>query len=391
MIHINVNCQAYHLLSILAVVGEYPLRQLHLLGNPRMYRDTIRRMCQEQEYINDETKEKITTKVLTITGKGFQRSVRLLQGAEALLQWMGAKEYYGEAYGQYNFSGGEKHRLRNFRIAGTIALCKMAGYEYRPYGLPLLRFPKWNGYYWEKEDKKVKRFSDYPCMYPVRELKGGGNEELKKTVFTRITGAIFTGGQVYPLYNLGNEMQKLWENSEIKMKRILSELNLVNGGEWNAYSCVFLTNDGMIAIKTLRYIYNKRKNKKKDHSGTEFYSSVHWIPLTEEGARQLRFFSIPYWTRKIEKVLFANATTYFNVSYGYWLEDMYQHSFLSGDIAQLICFKKTVLKTEEPFLIYCFPHQVSFLKTFFGDRVALRVIKLEQIENLLKVDEYFDD
>ena len=65
--------------------------------------------------------------------------------------------------------------------------------------------------------------------------------------------------------------------------------------------------------------------------------------------------------------------------------------FLCGDIAQLICFKKTVLKTEESFLIYCFPHQVSFLKTFFGDRVALRVIKLEQIENLLKVDEYFDD
>ena len=62
----------------------YPLRQLHLLGNPRMYRDTVRRMCQEQEYINDETKEKITAKALTITGKGFQRSVRLLKGAESL-------------------------------------------------------------------------------------------------------------------------------------------------------------------------------------------------------------------------------------------------------------------------------------------------------------------
>ena len=58
MIHINADCQAFHLLSILAVVGEYPLRQLHLLGNPRMYRDTVRRMCQEQEYTNDETKEK---------------------------------------------------------------------------------------------------------------------------------------------------------------------------------------------------------------------------------------------------------------------------------------------------------------------------------------------
>ena len=105
MIHINENCQAFQLLSILAVVGEYPLRQLHLLGNPRMYRDTLRRMCQQQEYINDSTKEKVSTKALTITGKGFQRSVRLLQGAEPLLKWLGASEYYGEAYGQYNFSG----------------------------------------------------------------------------------------------------------------------------------------------------------------------------------------------------------------------------------------------------------------------------------------------
>ena len=391
MIHINADCQAFHLLSILAVVGEYPLRQLHLLGNYRMYRDTIRRMCQEQEYINDETKEKITTKVLTITGKGFQRSVRLLKGAEPLLQWLDAKEYYGEAYGQYNFSGGEKHRLRNFRIAETTALCKMAGYEYRPHELPLLRFPKWNGYYWEKEDKKVKCFPEYPCMYPVRGLKGEKDGELKKTVFTRITGAIFFDEQVYPLYNLGDEMQKMWENSEIKMKYHLTELNHANGGRCDAHSCIFLTDDGMVAVKSLRYIYNKRTNKKKDHSGTKFYSSVYWLPLTEDGARQLRFFSIPYWTKKIEKVLFANATTYFNVSYGYWLEDMYQHSFLCGDIAQLICFKKTVLKTEDPFLIYCFPHQVSFLKTFFDNRVALRVIKLEQIENLLQVDEYFDD
>jgi hypothetical protein len=263
----------------------------------------------------------------------------------------------------------------------------MAGYEYRPHELLCLKYPKWNGYYWEQEKEKVKRLFEYPCIYPVRELKGGENEELKKTVFTRVTAAIFTGGQVYPLYNLGDEVQKLWENSEIKMKHLLSELNSANGGECNAHSCIFLANDGMTAVKSLRYIYNKRTNKKKDNSGTEFYYSVHWVPLTEEGARQLYFFSIPDWISKIERVLFGDSKSYFNVSYGYWREDMYQHSFLSGDIAQLICFKKTVLKTEEPFLIYCFPHQVSFLKTFFGDRVALRVIKLEQIENLLKVEE----
>lgn len=391
MIHINVNCQPYHLLSILAVVGEYPLRQLHLLGNPRMYRDTIRRMCQEQEYINDETKEKITTKALTITGKGFQRSVRLLQGAEPLLKWVGANKYYGEAYGQYNFSGGEKHRLRNFRIAETIALCKMAGYEYRPYGLPDLRSAK--NYYerWSALDKIPNRLPSYPCMYPVRLLKGEKDGEQKKTVFTRITGAIFFDEQVYPLYNLGDEIQKLWENSEIKMKYHLTELNHANGGRCDAHSCIFLTNDGMVAVKSLRYIYNKRTNKKKDYSGTKFYSSVYWVPLTEDGARQLRFFCVPLWWHKIEQGLFARAERAWTVSYAYCIDGEVQHSFLCGDIAKLICFKKTVLKTEIPFAIYCFPHQVSFLEIFFGNKVSLRIVKLKQIENLLKADEYFDD
>ena len=39
MIHINVNCQAYHLVSILTVVGEYPLKQLQLLGKVDEYFD----------------------------------------------------------------------------------------------------------------------------------------------------------------------------------------------------------------------------------------------------------------------------------------------------------------------------------------------------------------
>lgn len=217
MIHINENCQAFQLLSMLAVVGEYPLRQLHLLGNPRMYRDTLRRMCQQQEYINDSTKEKVSTKALTITGKGFQRSVRLLQGAEPLLKWLGASEYYGEAYGQYNFSGGEKHRNRNFKIAETTAFCKFAGYEYRPYRMPMLYLPQ-KEFSWSDEPNPTKRIPSYPCIYPIRILKGGKDEGQKKNVFTRLTGALFVEEQVYAMYNLGDEMQKLWENSEIKMK-----------------------------------------------------------------------------------------------------------------------------------------------------------------------------
>lgn len=388
MIHINENCQAFQLLSMLAVVGEYPLRQLHLLGNPRMYRDTLRRMCQQQEYINDSTKEKVSTKALTITGKGFQRSVRLLQGAEPLLKWLGASEYYGEAYGQYNFSGGEKHRNRNFKIAETTAFCKSAGYEYRPYRMPMLYLPQ-KEFSWSDEPNPTKRIPSYPCIYPIRILKGGKDEGQKKTVFTRLTGVLFVEEQVYAMYNLGDEMQKLWENSEIKMKYLLSSVNLVNGCGYCAYSCIFLTNDGMSAIKSLRYLYNKRKNKKKDHTGTEFYYSVHWVPLTDEGKRFLRFFSVPDWDYKIEEVLFSNKNRDPFLPSTYWVDDERVYSFLTGNIAELICFKKAVIKIKASFRIYCFSYQIPFLKIFFDNKALFGIVRFEQVEKLLKMEQNF--
>ena len=74
----------------------------------------------------------------------------------------------------------------------------------------------------------------------ARSLKGLENQELKKTVFTRLTGALFANGQCFALYNLGNGMQKLWENSEIKMRHTLSELNLNNGGTHSTHKAIFL-------------------------------------------------------------------------------------------------------------------------------------------------------
>ena len=388
MIHINADCQAFHLLSILAVVGEYPLRQLHLLGNPRMYRDTVRRMCQEQEYTNDETKEKITTKALTITGKGFQRSVRLLKGAEPLLQWLGAKKYYGEAYGQYNFSGGDKHRERHFRIAETTALCKMAGYEYRPYVLPALRRERTREESW-RDVKYPKRLPDFPAFYTARSLKGLENKELKKTVFTRLTGALFTNGQCFALYNFGNEMQKLWENSEIKMKQTLSELNLNNGGTHSTHKAIFFTENGIDAMKTLRYIYNKRKNKHKDASGSDFLYFVYWLPLSNIGIRLLRFFLIDNWENIIENALFYGCNLDC-VTQCYWKNKELRYSFLNSNIPKLIKLKRAIKKYEYSISIYCFPHQVSFLEKFFEKKVNLIQISLERVEELLEVDAYDD-
>ena len=79
-IHLNANCQAFEILKVVAIVGEFPLYRLGMLGNRRMYRATVARMTEEQTYLNDYTKETVTAKVLTIVGKGKRRGIRLLKG-----------------------------------------------------------------------------------------------------------------------------------------------------------------------------------------------------------------------------------------------------------------------------------------------------------------------
>ena len=56
-IHLNANCQAFEILKVVAIVGEFPLYRLGMLGNRRMYRATVARMTEEQTYLNDYTKE----------------------------------------------------------------------------------------------------------------------------------------------------------------------------------------------------------------------------------------------------------------------------------------------------------------------------------------------
>ena len=64
--------------------------------------------------------------------------------------------------------------------------------------------------------------------------------------------------------------------------------------------------------------------------------------------------------------------------------------FLDSNIARLITFKRKALKHKLSFSIYCFPHQVSFLQEFFGEKVNLIQISLESVEELLEVDSCFD-
>ena len=85
MLTLRPGSLAYRLISMLSVTGEYPIHSLHLLGNPRVMRDLVRRMS-EPQLVRLPGADSVQTKLVQISGKGAAKSVRLYRGALPILE-----------------------------------------------------------------------------------------------------------------------------------------------------------------------------------------------------------------------------------------------------------------------------------------------------------------
>lgn len=86
MITLRSGSHAYRLLLVLAVTGEYPMRSLHLLGSSRTLEDTVRRLENVQRFRLPSGADLGSCKMLTTSGRGDRRTIRLYKGALPLLQ-----------------------------------------------------------------------------------------------------------------------------------------------------------------------------------------------------------------------------------------------------------------------------------------------------------------
>ena len=377
MIHFNEKCQAYQLVSTVALTGEYPLCLLELLGNKRMFRATLKKMTEEQTYYNDRTKETIKVKVFTIVGKGQGRCIRFLKSSYPILKWANLYEYYINSYGQSNFSGGEKHKERSFLIAETFGLLKSAGFECNPTKLPNL---------WQHNENNLSLMPQ-PCFYHIRDLKGDKNFELKKTIFTRSVGSFFLHNRMYTLYNMGGQMIKLWENGETKMRHSLCELFCKNSTlQFLPHSAILFGKDIFDGVKTLRFIYNKRINRRKSYTDSTFYSKVLFLPSDETGIRLLRcmvacenfhFEAIKYCKDVNESELFSTIY-YIAIDRG-----VVYYNLLSCNISYFLSLKK--LQEDKPyykFVVFCHEHQLELVKKILPKNRNIYSFSLNVIETI---------
>lgn len=382
MIYFRPGSQVWQLVTLLSFAGEFPVRSLSLLGNARVYDALIHRLTAPQTFCDPLTGAEMTCRLLTVSGKGKTRSVRLYKGALPILNWLGQDtyRYYMEAFWGHRFPGDAAHRERNHRVAQAAALCLRAGAEARPDRLPKL------------QNHSIQRtVLEVPSFYLARDLKKvGDGMEMNKTMFTRMAGAVFSGGKCYAVYNTRDAVMKWNGMGEFKALHSLIELARLNAGIPEVDSALLIGQSEETALNTL---IESDRSRRLSFRFDAIYPHICFLPMDENGIRQLRLLLLPDWREKLLELLFDAETRSYDqglFEYDACVDGVYVLSYLDGDIARLIRFRDAIETQNGQFELLCYPHQAYFLQEYMGRLAKVKTIGLDQIEQEFEVEKEAD-
>ena len=371
MIHFKPGSQVWQLITLLSFVGEIPIRSLQLLGSERVYRTLINKLTTVQTFNNALTGDTMTCRLLSVSGKGNAKTVRLFKYGLPILTWVhpNAYDYYMESFHNHRFPGDAAHKERNHRVSEAAMLCMRAGFLVKPYCLPKLQ-----------NESLLSVIPSETCLYLAKDLKKVGEVEMSKTMFTRMVGALFTGPECYALYNTRDAVMKWSGMGEFKTLHSLTETARMNAGINRIDSAILYGQSGIVALKTL---LESEKSRHMEFRFDSIYRHIHFISMDGYGIRQLRILSVPDWNEKLLDLLFEPEDRSYNkglFEYDAYVNGVYILSHLDGDIARLIRFKEAVQTQTGQFEVLCFPHQMHFLREYLEPHIAIKTIAMDTIE-----------
>ena len=377
MVHFTPGSQVWQLITLLSIIGEYPLGSRHLLGNKAVFKNLVHKLNRPQTFCNTETGDTMTCRLLSVSGDDRNRNIRLYKAALPILEWISPEchRYYTKSFRKHNFGGDISHRERNHRIGEAIAMCMRAGIEARPFLLPELQ-----------NEAFVHVIPSEAVMYPSKDLKRLSEDEMSKTSFTRMVGALFACGTCYAMYNTRSATMKWSGKGEFKARDSLRDLSNMNSEISIVNSAILIGQSGTVALNT---ILESDKSKKHEFRFDSVYDHIYFLPMNEDGIRQLRFLTVPDWKEKILNMLFDPEERSYNrgrFEYDAIVDDVYIYSYLDADIARLMRLHETLSALKRDVVVLCFAYQVSFLREYFGPMVELKVIDFDTVEDELGPD-----
>ena len=379
MITIKPGSHVQTLLSILSFVGEFPMRSLHLLGSARSYKDLVYKLTRPQEFRFPDKGERFTCKLLTVSGRGKNKTIRLHRSALPLLKFWDEDAYdnYLYEFNDHAFSGNPRHVNRNHLMAETAAMCMRAGIEANPLYTP------------EIMDEDIRQLNpDEPCFFFGRDLKRLDDYELNKIRFTRLAGTIVYSGGLYYTYNYREEILKWMGDGEQKIKFYLQSVfyGLRDLDYRLDEAAVLFGANYDLALDILQEMAEK---KFLEHGIFKTYSDVMFVPMDSFGIRLLRLITTPNWQEEILDALFyENERSYGKGIFAYDAirNEKYYLSFLDSNILRLFRFHKAALEREGTFVVACHQEQLPFLQTYFGDSAKFAVVNTEKLESILNIE-----
>ena len=377
MVQFIPGSQVWQLITLLSIVGEYPLGSRHLLGNKAVFKNLVHKLNRPQTFCNIETGDTMTCRLLSVSGDDRNRNIRLCKVALPILEWISpeCQSYHLNSFRKHNFSSSVSHRERNHRIGEAVTMCMRAGIEARPFLLPELQ-----------NEAFVRVIPSEAVMYPSKDLKRLSEDEMSKTSFTRMVGALFACGTCYAMYNTRSATMKWSGKGEFKARDSLRDLSNMNAEISIVNSAILIGQSGTVALNT---ILESDKSQKQEFRFDSVYDHIYFIPLNEDGIRQLRFLTVPDWKEKILNMLFDPEERSYNrgrFEYDAIVDDVYIYSYLDADIARLMRLHETLSALKRDVVVLCFAYQVSFLREYFGPMVELKVIDFDTVEDELCPD-----
>lgn len=377
MLTVRPGSQVHRLITVLGLVGEYPVCSLKLLGNDRVMKALVRKLTSVQELRHPDTDERITTKLLQVSGKGNAKSIRFYKGALPILGWIhpGAYGYYMDSFWNHRFPGDAAHRDRNRRVAEAVAMCMGAGIEPRPYRLPKL------------QNRELLRVTPAaPSFYLAKDIKKINVAEQNKTIFTRTVGALFSEERCYAVYNTRSAAMKWSGMGEFKALHSLIEVARMNAGLQEIDSAILFGESERVALQTL---LESDKSRRLEFRFDGIYRHVHFVPMNAEGIRRLRMLGLPDWKEKLLDLLFEPDSRSYGkgfMEYDACIGGVYIYSHLDGDLARLIRFREAMDPQTERFEVLCFPDQAPLLREYLTPHALLKTIDMNLVEAELGSD-----
>ena len=379
MITIKPGSHIHTILTILTLVGEFPMASLGLLGSVRSYGDLIRKLTTVQEFRFPDSQERIQCRLLTVSGKGKRKALRFFRGGLPLVERWDEERFrqYLREYRDHSFSGNSSHIERNHLIAEAAVMCMGAGIQADPLAIPPVMEP---------QIRKLQ--PEQVSFYFARDLKRVNEYELNKIRFTRLAGAIVYPGGMYPVYNIRSQMPRWMGDGELKIRLHLHSIftPMLNYAYPLREAAVMMGSGYEAALSLLKEL---KETKGLSLGLFEIYRDIFFVPMDGFGSQLRRVLTTQNWRERILRALFKREERSFDMgsfTYDARVDGVYTLSFLDSNLWRLFRFREAVL--GDPSLkcrIICFPEQVPFLKSYLGDNVSYATANMAKVEKVLGI------